>query len=49
MHQQNCKQQIAKRNLSSSWYNAIVPTAYTMLFSEVTSDDNITRLCKANE
>jgi hypothetical protein len=49
MHQQNCKQQIAKRSLSISWYNTIVPIGYAMLFSETINDDNITRLCKANE
>jgi hypothetical protein len=49
MHQQNCKQQIAKRNLSISWYNTIVPPGYAVLFSETINDDNIIRLCKANE
>ena len=49
MHQQNCKQQIAKRSISFSWYNTIMPIGRTLLFSEATNDKNITRLCKANE
>jgi hypothetical protein len=49
MHQQNYKQQIAKRSLSISWYNTIVPIRYAVLFSKATNDDNIIRLCKANE
>ena len=49
MHQQNCKQQIAKRSISIGGYNTLMPTGYTVLFSEATNDDTITRLCKANE
>jgi hypothetical protein len=49
MHQQNCKQQIAKRSLSISWYNILMPTDYAVPFSNETNDDIITRLCKANE
>jgi hypothetical protein len=48
MHQQNCKQQIAKRSVSASRYNTIMPIGYAMLFSETINDDNTTRLCKAN-
>jgi hypothetical protein len=49
MHQQNCKQQIAKQSISISWYNALMPMDYTVLFSEAKNDDTLTRLCKANE
>ncbi len=49
MYQQNCKQQIAKRSISVSWYNTIMPIGHTVLFSKATNNDTITRLCKANE
>ncbi len=49
MHQQNCKQQIAKRSISNGRYNTIMPIGYAMLFNELTNDDNITRLCKTNK
>jgi hypothetical protein len=49
MHQQNCKQQIAKRSLLISWYNTNMPLGHTVPFSNASIDKNITRLCKANE
>jgi tRNA(Ser,Leu) C12 N-acetylase TAN1 len=49
MHQQNCKQQIAKRKLFTSWYNDVMPTGHAVPFSNASIEKNITRLCKANE
>jgi hypothetical protein len=49
MHQQNCKQQVAKRSISVSWYYTIMPIGHAVLFSNASIDKNITRLCKANE
>ena len=46
MHQKNCKQQIAKRSVLISWYNAIImPIGNAVLFSNTSIDKNITRLC----
>ena len=45
MHQQNCKQQIAKRSLLLNWYKIFMPAGQGMHFSNTINEDNITRLC----
>ena len=45
MHQQNCKQQIAKRSLLQNWYKIFMPKGQGMPFSNTINEDNITRLC----
>jgi hypothetical protein len=46
MHQQKCKQQIAKRSLLLNWYKIFMPAGQGMHFSNTVNEDNITRLCE---